>query len=194
MEASLNSAKMGALYEQNIKESWLWKELYAVRNVRPSFKYGLVAGLLYSGIETIIFRGKSPWTLKHHSPDHLTLKEAKDSVQITYPKPDGKISFPLLDNLARSGTNHDENQPCHLILSDPKIPVHVNLEKYAGPESRYCPAGVYEFVDSAGASSKRLQINAPNCLHCKTCDIKDPLQNITWDAPMGGGGPNYSGT
>ncbi|KAM0683160.1 hypothetical protein MDAP_001574 [Mitosporidium daphniae] len=140
MEASLNSAKMGALYEQNIKESWLWKELYAVRNVRPSFKYGLVAGLLYSGIETIIFRGKSPWTLKHHSPDHLTLKEAKDSVQITYPKPDGKISFPLLDNLARSGTNHDENQPCHLILSDPKIPVHVNLEKYAGPESRYCPA------------------------------------------------------
>lgn len=178
-------------YEKSIRNSRILSELYEVRNVRPSFKYGLIPGLIYSGLETLIFRGKSPWTIGHHLPDHLCLKEAKYSKQIIYPKPDNKISFPLLDNLARSGTNHDEDQPIHLILSDDSIPIKTNLEKYAGPESRYCPAGVYEFV---GLSSKKLQINAPNCLHCKTCDIKDPLQNITWKTPMGGEGPNYSGT
>ena len=193
MESDFDTTKMGKIYEDTLRKSWLWKELHAVRNVRPSFKYGLGAGLIYSGIETILLRGKSPWTLRHHSPDHLSLKPAEKSTEIIYPKPDNKISFPLLDNLARSGTNHDEDQPCHLVLSDQTIPVDINLKRFAGPEGRYCPAGVYEFVGD-DPSSKRLQINAPNCLHCKTCDIKDPLQNITWTTPMGGDGPSYAGT
>jgi electron-transferring-flavoprotein dehydrogenase len=151
---------------------------------------GLLAGTLMVGIEQKLLGGKVPWTLHHAHADHETLKPASECAPIDYPKPDGKLSFDRLSSVFVSNTNHEENQPVHLTLKDASIPVKVNLAKYAGPEQRYCPAGVYEFVreDDGG---ERLQINAQNCVHCKTCDIKDPLQNIVWVAPQGGGGPNY---
>jgi len=149
-------------------------------------RLGLFLGLGAAAADTYIFRGKAPWTLKHHRADNESLRPAKDCKPIEYPKPDGKISFPLLDNLARSGTSHGENQPCHLVLKDPSIAENYNLPVFAGPESRYCPAGVYEFVDS------KLVINSQNCVHCKTCDIKDPKQNINWVTPEDGG-PLYAG-
>jgi len=141
------------------------------------------------GIDQMVFRGKAPWTLHHAHADHETLKPKTEVKPIQYPKPDGVLTFDRLSSVFISNTNHNEDQPVHLMLKDPAVPVKVNLAQYAGPEQRYCPAGVYEFVDLD--SAPRLQINAQNCVHCKSCDIKDPTQNIVWVAPEGGGGPNY---
>ena len=174
-------------YDEEIKKSWVWEELYKVRNIRPAFQWGFWPGLIYSAIDTFIFRGKAPWTLKHHE-DHKSLKEASKSKKIDYPKPDGIITFDKLSSVFISNTNHTENQPCHLQLKDNNIPIKYNLEKYDAPEQRYCPAGVYEIV---GKNLPKLQINSQNCVHCKTCDIKDPSQNINWVTPEGGGGPRY---
>ncbi len=176
------------LYPELLRQSWLWRELYAVRNIKPSFKWGLYAAIAYSALDTYVLRGKAPWTLRHQ-PDHAQLKRASECPRIDYPKPDGKISFDKLSSVFISNTNHEENQPIHLKLRDEAVPISVNLALYDAPEQRYCPAGVYEVV--AEATGPRLQINAQNCLHCKTCDIKDPTQNIDWVVPEGGGGPNY---
>ena len=175
-------------YRESIEKSWLWKELKSVRNIRPSFKLGLWGGLAYSAIDSYIFRGKAPWTF-HHEYDHNQLKFAAKAQKIDYPKPDGVITFDKLSSVFLSNTNHQEGQPIHLVIKDADIPLKVNFEKYDGPEARFCPAGVYEYVKESGTT--RLQINASNCVHCKTCDIKDPSQNITWTSPQGGDGPNY---
>ncbi|XP_046885636.1 electron transfer flavoprotein-ubiquinone oxidoreductase, mitochondrial [Hypomesus transpacificus] len=182
-------------YEENLKKSWIWKELYAVRNIRPSFHnyFGLYGGMVYTGIFYWILRGKEPWTLKHAGLDSAQLKPAKDCQPIEYPKPDGKLSFDLLSSVALSGTNHEGDQPAHLTLKDDSIPVDRNLAIYDGPEQRFCPAGVYEYVPLESGEGMRLQINAQNCVHCKTCDIKDPSQNINWVVPEGSGGPAYNG-
>lgn len=177
-------------YTKAFKDSWVYAELYKVRNIRPAFHFGLVAGLLHAALDTYILRGKAPWTFKNHA-DNKQLHEAKHYQKINYPKPDGKVSFDKLSSVFLSSTNHEEDQPSHLTLKDASVPVKVNLALYDGPEGRYCPAAVYEFVEEAGAP--KLQINAQNCVHCKTCDIKDPTQNIVWKTPEGGGGPNYSG-
>ncbi|WP_418648613.1 electron transfer flavoprotein-ubiquinone oxidoreductase [Thauera butanivorans] len=175
-------------YPERLKQSWLWSELHQVRNIRPSFRWGLWGGLAYSALDTYVLHGKAPWTFHHHA-DHVQLRKASESAPIAYPKPDGKISFDRLSSVFISATNHAEEQPCHLRLKDSVVPVGVNLALYGAPETRYCPAGVYEIVDEPGGP--RMQINAQNCLHCKTCDIKDPTQNIDWTVPEGGGGPNY---
>ncbi len=175
-------------YPEKLKASWLWDELYRERNIKPAFHWGLLPAMAYSGIDTYLFRGRAPWTM-HHKPDHESLKPADQCKPIDYPKPDGEISFDKLSSVFLSNTNHEEEQPCHLTLKDDSVPVDVNLAKYAGPEQRYCPAGVYEFVETDGKLT--LQINAQNCVHCKTCDIKDPTQNIDWVTPEGSGGPNY---
>ena len=182
-----------ASYPERLKQTWLWDELGRARNIRPAFHWGMFRGFLYSAFDTVILRGRAPWTLAHRA-DHASLKKAKDTAPIAYPKPDGVLTFDRLSSVFISNTNHEENQPSHLTLKDAGVPVAVNLAVYGGPEARYCPAGVYEFVeDAAGHSgiSWRLQINAQNCVHCKTCDIKDPTQNIDWVVPEGGGGPNY---
>src|SRR2546428_636054 len=177
-----------AAYPEAFRSSWLYEELYRARNFKPWMPSGLYTGSPPVGVDQIVLRGKAPWTLRHHQADHQTLK-SKDSVKpIAYPKPDGVLTFDRLSSGFISNTNHNEDQPGHLTLQDPCVPLH-NLQNYAGPEQRYCPAGVYEFVDLETAP--RLQINAQNCVHCKTCDIKDPKQNIVWVAPEGGGGPNY---
>ncbi len=176
-------------YSQKVRETWVWDELYRVRNIRPSFRWGLWGGLAYSAIDTFVFQGKAPWTLHNHD-DHTQIRKAADCPQIEYPKPDGKLTFDKLSSVFISNVNHEENQRCHLTLKDEAVPVKVNLALYAGPEQRFCPAGVYEFVKNDDGSD-RLQINAANCVHCKTCDIKDPTQNINWVVPEGGGGPNY---
>jgi len=179
-------------YAENIKKSWIYEELHGVRNIRPAFsKGGLLGGSVFTGIHWLFTKGKEPWTWHHDKPDHQHLKPLTESTPIDYPKPDGVLTFDLLTNLARSGTNHNEDQPAHLKLKDASVPVDINLHKYGGPEARYCPANVYEFVNDANGKA-RLQINAQNCLHCKTCDIKDPKQNIVWTTPEGGGGPGYS--
>ena len=175
-------------YPERLKKSWLWDELYTVRNIRPSFRWGLWGGIAYSAIDTFLLKGRAPWTLRHHA-DHTQLKKASECAPIVYPKPDGKISFDRLSSVFISATNHSEEQPCHLRLKDASVPVATNLALYNAPETRYCPAGVYEIVEDT--SGPRMQINAQNCLHCKTCDIKDPTQNIDWAVPEGGGGPNY---
>ncbi len=176
-------------YGARFRDSWVHDELYVARNVRPAFKWGRTLGVLYTGIDQILLRGKAPWTLKHHGPDHASLKKARECRPIAYPKPDGRLTFDKLTNVSFSATAHEENQPCHLVLDDPNVPVAINLREYGGPEARFCPAGVYEFLKEGDGI--RLRINAANCLHCKTCDIKDPKQNITWVTPEGGGGPNY---
>ena len=178
-------------YPEKLKQSWVWPELYAVRNIRPGFQKGLWAGLANAAYETAL-KGKSPWTLKHHA-DHTTLVKASEAPKIVYPKPDGKVSFDRLSSVYLSNTNHEEDQPPHLTLKDKSVPISVNLALYDAPEQRYCPAGVYEIVRNDDGSDPRLQINAQNCVHCKTCDIKDPTQNIDWVVPEGGGGPNYPG-
>ena len=175
-------------YAERLAKTWMWDELHRVRNIKPSFHWGLPAAMAYSALDTYVFRGKAPWTLRHR-PDHLQLKPAAECQPIIYPKPDGVITFDRLSSVFLSNTNHEEDQPCHLTLRDTNVPVALNLARYAGPEQRYCPAGVYEFVQEG--SESRLQINAQNCVHCKTCDIKDPSQNINWVTPEGGGGPNY---
>lgn len=177
-------------YPEALKDSWLWQELRAVRNIRPSFHRGLWAGIAYSAIDTYVLRGRAPWTFKHKE-DHAQLKPASACPSIAYPKPDGVITFDKLSSVFLASTNHEEDQPIHLRLTNPEVAVATNLALYDGPEARYCPAGVYEFVDDAASGGRRLQINAQNCVHCKTCDIKDPTQNITWTVPEGGGGPNY---
>jgi electron-transferring-flavoprotein dehydrogenase len=180
-------------YEANLRASWVWEELRAVRNVRPAFaKLGLWGGLAYAGLDTYVLRGKAPWTLHHSHPDNTALVEASAAPRIVYPKPDGVLTFDRLSSVFISNTNHEENQPAHLTLRDPSVPIAVNLARYAAPETRYCPAGVYEIV-GAEEGAPRLQINAQNCVHCKTCDIKDPTQNIVWVTPEGGGGPSYPG-
>ena len=175
-------------YGNELQRSWVWEELKRARNIRPSFHWGLIGGLAYSALDTYVLRGRAPWTF-HHGPDHETLKDAARCRPIDYPKPDGEITFDKLSSVYLSATNHEENQPCHLTLKDASVPVAVNLARYDGPEERFCPAGVYEFVGEGGG--RCLQINAQNCVHCKTCDIKDPTQNIRWVVPEGGGGPNY---
>ncbi|KAG9065417.1 hypothetical protein KI688_002742 [Linnemannia hyalina] len=185
-------------FEQKVKDSWIWKELKEIRNCRPSFHtpLGNLGGVIYSGIDTILLKGRTPWTFHNTTPDHERLRVATNAQKIDYPKPDGVISFDLLTSVSRTGTNHAENQPVHLRLKDKDVPVERNLKIYDGPEGRFCPAGVYEFVEdeSGPAGAKRLQINSQNCIHCKTCDIKDPSQNIDWTVPEGGGGPQYSYT
>ena len=179
-------------YPQKLQESWVWPELHAVRNIRPGFaKFGLYGGLINAALETYVFKGKAPWTLKNHA-DYSQLKKAKDCTPIEYPKPDGKLTFDRLSSVFLSNTNHEENQPAHLTLLDPAKAISVNYNEYASPETRYCPAGVYEIV-GVEAGAPVLQINAQNCVHCKTCDIKDPTQNINWVVPEGAGGPNYPG-
>ena len=177
-------------YPAALKKSWVWDELYRVRNIRPAFRWGMWAGLLYAGLDTYLFRGKAPWTLRHHA-DHDSLLPAGKAPKIDYPKPDGEVSFDRLSSVFISNTNHEEDQPCHLKLKNSVAPIAVNLALYDAPEQRYCPAGVYEIVNDGDEYSPKLQINAQNCVHCKTCDIKDPGQNIDWVAPEGGGGPNY---
>ena len=193
-EAAWSAIKAGGrasrldAYPDALRRSWVWRELKRARNVRPAFRFGLLAGIAYSALDTYVLRGRAPWTFRHH-PDHARLRPAREFREIAYPKPDGQVSFDKLSSVFLSGANHEENQPGHLVLKDPAVPLSVNLGRYGGPEARYCPAGVYEFVETAG--EKRLQINAQNCVHCKTCDIKDPTQNIVWKTPEGGGGPNY---
>jgi electron-transferring-flavoprotein dehydrogenase len=178
-------------YIDAFDNSWVHRELHAARNFRPSFKWGLWAGTLLSGIDQVVLRGKAPWTLKHGHADYESLRPAKDSKPIEYPKPDGEISFDRLTSVSFSSTNHEEDQPVHLRLAQESVAIDVNLAEYDAPEQRYCPAGVYEIVRDDDGSNPRLQINGQNCVHCKTCDIKDPRQNITWVTPEGGGGPNY---
>ena len=177
-------------YPQAVDNSWLGQELRRVRNIRPAFRYGLWAGLAWSAFDTYVLRGRGPWTFNHHA-DHLSLQTAKSSLKIDYPKPDGKITFDKLSSVYLSNTHHEEDQPCHLQLQDPNLAIDVNWTNYASPETRYCPAGVYEILQQEG-KAPQLQINAQNCIHCKTCDIKDPRQNITWVVPEGGGGPHYT--
>jgi electron-transferring-flavoprotein dehydrogenase len=178
-----------ASYPEAFRKSWLYQELHRARNFKPLMSKGLVAGTLGVGIDQVLLGGKAPWTLTHRHADHETLKPADQCVPIEYPRPDGVLTFDRLSSVFVSNTNHEEDQPAHLKLLDPAVPTQLNLAVYAGPESRYCPAGVYEFVSDG--STPRLQINAQNCVHCKTCDIKDPAQNIQWVVPEGGGGPNY---
>lgn len=174
---------------ERLKTSWIYDELKKARNIRPGFRFGLIPGLLNAAFETYISRGHSPWTLKHHK-DNESLIEKTKATPIHYPKPDGVITFDRLSSVFLSNTNHEENQPCHLKLKDPKVPIDYNLKLYDAPEQRYCPAGVYEIIQDA-SGKPALQINAQNCVHCKTCDIKDPLGNIDWTVPEGGGGPRY---
>ena len=216
--ASDAPAMLLADYEEKLRQSWVGAELYGVRNIRPAFRFGLWAGLLYAAVDTYLFRGRAPWTLCHHA-DHTSLKKAAECKPIDYPPPDGAVSFDRLSSVYLSNANHEEDQPVHLTLKDASVPMAVNWPDYAAPEQRYCPAGVYEIVEFAEGSgtanpslrgspsptpdssgvpmpdssrvSRRLQINAQNCVHCKTCDIKDPTQNIVWTTPEGGGGPNY---
>lgn len=176
-------------YDQALRESWVAEELYKARNIRPGFKWGLVPGLMNAAFETYITRGKSPWTLAHPK-DWESLKPAADMPTISYPKPDGKISFDKMTNVFYTGTNHEEDQPCHLVLKDPQVAIETNWKVYRSPETRYCPAGVYHIVEDI-PGEPYLEIQAQNCIHCKTCDIKDPTQNIDWRPPQGGGGPQY---
>ena len=180
-------------YTDKFRASWLYPELKAERNLRPAFaKFGLYGFILYSGLDTFVLRGKAPWTFHHKHQDHDGLAKATDANKIVYPKPDGVLTFDRLSSVFISNTNHEENQPVHLKLRDPGRWLGVNWEQFHSPESRYCPAGVYEAV-GVEEGHPRLQINAQNCVHCKTCDIKDPTQNIDWSAPEGGGGPAYPG-
>jgi electron-transferring-flavoprotein dehydrogenase len=180
-------------FAAKLRASWLHEELSSVRNIRPAFsKFGNLGGFLYSAIDTVLLRGKAPWTFHHPHADNETLEPARDDDRIVYPKPDGVLTFDRLSSVFISNTNHEEGQPVHLHLRDPAEWLPVNWEKFRSPESRYCPAGVYEAVGVA-EGHPQLQINAQNCVHCKTCDIKDPMQNIDWATPEGGGGPNYPG-
>jgi electron-transferring-flavoprotein dehydrogenase len=179
-----------AAYEEAFRQSWLHDELHTARNFKPWMSKGLYLGSLMVGVDQLVFKGKAPWTLHHSHADHTCLRPAAEFEPIVYPKPDGKLTFDRLSSVFISNTNHAEDQPVHLTLKNPAVPVQTNLARYAGPEARYCPAGVYEFTKREDGSDQ-LQINAQNCVHCKTCDIKDPTQNIVWVTPEGGGGPNY---
>jgi electron-transferring-flavoprotein dehydrogenase len=195
-EAAFDAIRSGrqrdelSAYPESFKRSWLHKELHKARNFKQWMSKGLYVGTLMVGIEQKLFGGRVPWTLRHRHADHETLRPAERCLPIAYPKPDGKLTFDRLSSVFISNTNHEENQPAHLTLKDATVPVGINLAKYAGPESRYCPAGVYEFVKNDDGAD-RLVINAQNCVHCKTCDVKDPTQNIVWVTPEGSGGPSY---
>ena len=178
-------------YAENFRTSWVYDDLHRSRNFGPALhKLGLYVGAAFNYIDQTWCRGKLPVSFRDRIPDHASLKRANESEVIDYPKPDGVLSFDKLSSVFVSNTNHEEDQPCHLTLIDSAVPVSINLPDYAAPEQRYCPAGVYEIIEEDG--EPRLQINAQNCVHCKTCDIKDPSQNIVWVVPEGGGGPNYS--
>ncbi|NMG28318.1 electron transfer flavoprotein-ubiquinone oxidoreductase [Aromatoleum evansii] len=181
-----------AAFPEAFKSSWLYEELHKTRNFKPYMKKGLWMGSLLFGFDQKVLKGKAPWTL-HNSSDHDKLKPAAECPKIDYPKPDGVLTFDRLSSVFLSNTNHEEDQPCHLQLKDASVPIAVNLAKYDAPEQRYCPAGVYEIVRDESGQNARLQINAQNCVHCKTCDIKDPTQNINWVVPQGGEGPIYQG-
>jgi electron-transferring-flavoprotein dehydrogenase len=195
-EAAFDAVQAGrqadelSAYPEAFNSSWLKTELYRARNFKQWMSKGLYLGTFMVGLEQKLLGGNVPWTLHHQHADNETLKPASQCKPIVYPKPDGKLTFDRLASVFISNTNHEENQPAHLTLKDASVPVDVNLRTYAGPEGRYCPAQVYEFVKNDDGS-ERLQINAQNCVHCKTCDIKDPTQNIVWVPPEGGGGPNY---
>jgi electron-transferring-flavoprotein dehydrogenase len=182
-------------YPAALRKSWVWEDLRKVRNVKPSLSFGLLTGTLLGGfymwLESLRLGFLAPWTLHHKKADHESLKTASESPKIAYPRPDGLVSFDKLTSVFISNTNHEENQPAHLKLKDPTIPIRVNLPLYDEPAQRYCPAGVYEIVRDDNGNDPRFQINAQNCVHCKTCDIKEPEQNINWVVPEGGGGPNY---
>ena len=182
--------KEAKAYQGKFEKSWLFDELHRARNIRPSFRWGLWGAMAYAALDTYLFRGKAPWTMRHKHSDHECLRPADEFSPISYPKPDGKLTFDRLSSVFISNVNHGEDQPPHLKLKNAAVPIEVNLAKYAAPEQRYCPAGVYEIV-GLDEAEPRLQINAQNCVHCKTCDIKDPTQNINWTTPEGGGGPNY---
>lgn len=183
------SGKIAVQYPILFEKSWLYRELREVRNIRPAFKWGLLPAMAYTGLEQYVFKGRAPWTFKHHGTDAGSLKKADLFSPIVYPKPDGKLTFDRLSSVFLANVSHEENQPSHLQLKNPRLAIDVNMREYASPETRYCPAGVYEMVHEN--HEPRLQINAANCIHCKTCDIKDPTQNITWVCPEGSGGPNY---
>ena len=183
-----------SIYEKEFKNSWLYKELHLARNVKPSFKWGLIPGMIITGIDQKIFAGKLPFTLQHDHADHESLELAKNSKKIEYPKYDNQFTFDKPSSVYLSGTNHAEDQPCHLILKDSELTTTYTLEEYDEPAQRYCPAGVYEVELNPETNKQFLKINSQNCIHCKTCDIKEPSQNIDWVAPEGGGGPMYSGT
>ena len=178
-------------YPEAFRASWLYEELHTARNFKPWMAKGLITGSLMFGIDQVLLRGKAPWTL-HNTADHKKLKPAAECTPIDYPKPDGVLTFDRLSSVFLSNTNHEEDQPCHLQLKNADVPINTNLALYDAPEQRYCPAGVYEIVRDADATHPRLQINAQNCVHCKTCDIKDPTQNINWVVPQGGEGPIYT--
>ncbi len=196
-EAAFDAVTSGRAYDElsdypkAFEASWLKEELHKARNFKPWMSKGLYTGTLMVGIDQIVFGGKAPWTLHHKHADHETLTMKREAAPIDYPKPDGVLTFDRLSSVFVSNTNHEENQPAHLTLKDASVPIKFNLELYDAPEQRYCPAGVYEIVRDDDGSNPRLQINAQNCVHCKTCDIKDPTQNIVWVTPEGGGGPNY---
>ena len=190
VEADRRSDELTA-YPEAYSQSWLFDELYRARNFKPWMAKGLYLGTLMVGVDQVVFGGKAPWTLHHDHSDHETLKKKTEVEPIKYPKPDGVLTFDRLSSVFISNTNHTEDQPIHLTLKDASVPVNVNLELYDAPEQRYCPAGVYEIMRDDNGANPRLQINAQNCVHCKTCDIKDPTQNIVWVTPEGGGGPNY---
>jgi electron-transferring-flavoprotein dehydrogenase len=193
-DESYESGVEPVAYEDMVKKSWIYDELKLVRNVRPSFHtpLGIFGTMAYTALFSVLGRGMEPWTLSHRGADYGKLKPAKDCQPIEYPKPDGKLTFDLLSSVALTNTNHEGNQPAHLTLRNDDVPVQRNLAIFDGPEQRFCPAGVYEYVLADDGKSKRLQINAQNCIHCKTCDIKDPSQNINWVTPEAGG-PSYNG-
>ena len=177
-------------FEDRLRSSWIETDLYKSRNMTALLhKYGALVGGVIMAIEQFLFRGRFPFTWRHKTPDYACMKKAAECEKIEYPKPDGVISFDKLSSVFLSNTNHEEDQPCHLTLKDSSIPISVNLPEYDEPAQRYCPAGVYEVVEKDGKN--KFQINAQNCVHCKTCDIKDPSQNIVWVTPEGMGGPNY---
>ena len=180
-----------SIYETKFNKSWVYKELYKARNVKPSFNWGLIPAILFTGIDQILFGGNLPFTLKHKHSDHETLVDIKKAKKIEYAKYDGKITFDKTSSVYLTGTNHEPDQPVHLKLKDKELPIVFTLNKFDEPAQRYCPAGVYE-IDKTEESNPKFVINAQNCIHCKTCDIKEPSQNINWIAPEGGGGPNYA--
>lgn len=194
IDKHINDGENLSIYEKEFKNSWLYEELHQARNVKPSFKWGLIPGMIFTGIDQKIFGGKLPLTLQHDHADHESLELAKNSKKIEYPKYDNQFTFDKPSSVYLSGTNHAENQPCHLLLKDSELTTTYTLEEYDEPAQRYCPAGVYEVELNPETNKQYLKINSQNCIHCKTCDIKEPSQNIDWVAPEGGGGPMYSGT
>jgi electron-transferring-flavoprotein dehydrogenase len=194
IDKHINDGENLSIYEKEFKNSWVYEELHQARNVKPSFKWGLIPAMIFTGIDQKIFAGKLPLTLQHDHADHESLELAKNSKKIEYPKYDNQFTFDKPSSVYLSGTNHAENQPCHLLLKDSELTTTYTLEQYDEPAQRYCPAGVYEVELNPETNKQYLKINSQNCIHCKTCDIKEPSQNIDWVAPEGGGGPMYSGT